>query len=284
MKNILLESFKKASLSNKDFRNCLLNNLSSIDHYCMSHYLDEGLIHTYDLRKTEAYIKKFLSLEDWQVRFVKSEIGITCCNFVINDDTKRIEKAKDFMDHVLGWYVTSSFKWQNPIDKNQYAVLEFRPKFLESDKLQDHIKANPILWHCTTLSRYQKIKKQGFVPKSSNSRFKYPDRVHFLLGDMSMNDTISCLNLLKASSNKEQETWVILKVDVRKKDDSIPKFHYDPDFSGAVFSYENIFPRNISIEKEIEPEKKRNLTETIQFIEDEFKKLDNVSSFDNRII
>lgn len=216
----------------------LNSSVSSIERIKLS----EGLIKTYDIKNTTKIIEKRLGLKRNQYKVQEGENGIEV--IAIYTDKENKDGVMKILD-LCGYYVTNELKkWR--FFKRGY-ILEFRPKFTNTTELQKFIREYPILWHVTTEEKLEKIKKQGFVPKSSNTVFDYPSRIHFLAGTYSLNDAEKMLSIIREKSENKDSNWKIIKVDVRKKDGNIPIFHYDPDFPGAVYTYENI-PANIVFE------------------------------------
>lgn len=243
-------------------------------------WMNEGLIQTYNPEKIENYVKREYKLEDWQYRIIDNRPnGTRALNIVTLPGQRRIERLSKEFDNRFGWYLTHEFDWEHPTSKKKYKVLEFRSKFSDNSKAQEEVEKNPILWHATTYASYQKILKRGFIPKSRNKVFKYPDKVHFLIDRFSINDVIEFCKKLRKYSDHKLEDWVILKVDVRSAGREIARFYWDPDFEGSVFTYENIFPSDIKVVETIKPDRKMSLQETIEYVKQEMSKLDFSSSF-----
>lgn len=248
--------------------------MSAIDHVKKFGVgVNEALISTYDPNKISRYIKSIFKLEDWEYRIIKTQNNITGVNIVVPIDFGRTEDLKEIMYNSFGWYYTNEFNW-NSENGDKYTVLSFRPKFSVSKILQEEIKKNPVLWHVTPEARYRKIKKIGFVPKSKNTKFLYPEKIHFLLGSYSFNDAVKCYKTISKFSEYKDSAWYILKVDVRKKDGTFPKFYWDPDYNGAVYTYENIGPDKIEVVDVVKPLKSSQTN--IEELKEHYKKLDRV--------
>lgn len=279
--NILLESFKKHEMT-KEGKESIFKVISNID-FRKKGAINEALIYSYNPNKIKKYIKKYFDLEEWQYRIVKTCNNITGLNIVMPDLSDRIEELKKVLNENFGWYYTNGFEWKN--DNGQtYKVLCFRPKFSDYKEIEKEILKNPYLWHVTPFLVYQKIKKQGLIPKAKNTKFEYPDKIYFLPGNFKYEDAVECYKNISRFSKYKDDRWVILKVNVIDEQGNVPKFYYDPDYTGAIYTYESIRPNKIELINIIEPKKKKNLKETIEYIKKMNDMLDNPMTYESMIL
>ena len=273
-KDLFLESFKKkvANMTSLEFSRAY----SSLNDLSVSRMmLHEGLIKTYDLEKTVAYVKDYVGLEDWNIVYERARNGIITVRIVIPEgDEETYRNVCRVMCDLCGYYVTHErFAPVKDKDGNLIDCREmfFRPKFSSRKRVEEYLKRHPRVWHITSMERAEKIKKQGFVPKSSNKLFKYPEKVHFLLGFYTEDQVADIGKKLKRVEGRDNEVWTIMVVDIRKPDGTFPKFYVDPDLDGSIYTYENI--PSSSIIETFEEKRRRNLEETIDYIRDSIGKL-----------
>ena len=188
-------------------------------------------------------------------------------------------------------------------DTNSYDCILYtlEPKFIidVTDIVYD--KFDGILYHITLSKNIEKIKNKGFIPRNSKSfNFDYPDRVYMFTRippdnfkmnmlnfitykkkqikqdlEKSVNDYMSgkiTLQELKYKYNHRYDynSWIIIKVNLKDKrtyieDNNATKYRFfdDPNSLGGIFTYENIDPLCLNIQKEIK-------------FDDKDKELDNI--------
>ena len=100
-----------------------------------------------------------------------------------------------------------------------------------------------MLYHACDGSVIEKIKKLGLSPKTNNKIEVHPDRVYFCT-------TVECVKSL--TNNKRftkktvSDTVYLLTIDMDNLDHNID-FYTDPSHKDAIYTNQNISPRNIKI-------------------------------------
>lgn len=201
----------------------------------------EGLTMTYPTKKTISYIKNTLEKKNLPIgEFIENnyygESDIADSINVIVDGYSLTQELNDTLVKLFDscGYYQSCFYWSD--DKHD-GIYQFEPKYQE-----DAFNATEIgdyLYHITTLNHYNKIIKQGFIPKSKNKKFNYPPRCYFFTEC----DVEFMIDFMHGSGKaKQNDELILITVDTRKLKDDI-KFWIDQLFVGediAVYTYDNI--------------------------------------------
>ena len=204
-------------------------------------HLFEGLIKTYPTDKTINHIKNVLRKKELPIgEFIENnyygESDIADSINVIVDCYSVTQELNDTLIKLFdscGYYL-STFYWTE--DKNN-GVYQFEPKYREEE--YKGIEIGDFLYHVTTIGHYNKIIKQGFIPKSKNKIFDYPPRCYFFT---EKNVDFMKEFMIDSRKAKEGEELVLITVDTNKLSDDI-KFWDDQLFVGediAVYTYNNI--------------------------------------------
>ena len=217
----------------------------------MTGNLDEGLIHTYPSDKVIPYLKKYFNIIDGQIR---SEIGLNgeerIIIFVptIKDNLTVIEQVMDR----LGWFCSdkNGFRTVSP----DWKIMQFEKKF--QDDYNDEIrKNNTKLYHIAPTYYKNKIMKIGFVPKSTNADFRYPERVYFIYGKHDAVDFLNFIDMLNIGDKavKSGGKYTVFELDMTKIPKRV-KFYYDGNFDYGVFTTDAIPPSTIVWSGDVELE------------------------------
>lgn len=212
--------------------------------------LTEGLTMTYPTAKTINYIKdtlkkKHLPIGEFIENNYDGESDIADSINVVVDGYSLTQEVNDTLVHLFDTcgYYQSVFYWDN--EKGD-GVYQFEPKYQEHNYQGTEI--GKYLYHVTTPSHYNKIMKQGFIPKSRNKKFNYPPRCYFFT-----EKDVEFIKEFMFYSDKAQkgDELILITVDVDKLKDGI-KFWRDQLFVGtdiAVYTYDNI-PNSAIVEVE----------------------------------
>lgn len=218
--------------------------LSKIIPEFKDNFLYEGLIKSYGIDDV------ILHSEIWTIKhnFVKNikkqnDLIVVELNEISEDDFKYLITHYNF----FGWFIgiisinnhTQKFNEKNlklysdeSLNKNikLYLQAKYDQQFDES--------TIDFLYHITSESKLEKIKKLGLVPKTSNPTSNYPDRIYFAL---TYSDALTLAFEFKKMYFKETSLF-ILKI----KPDKNIKFFKDPHFlKSGVYTYQNIKPQSI---------------------------------------
>lgn len=196
--------------------------------------LYEGLINSYPYDEVRKYIIKYLNINPKNVIDYSDEQGYSEMIVIIPNDIDTIAKTKKVFDF-CGYYNSISGEADDP----DYIELHFTPKFRENDVVD--INSYPGVYHITKTRKVNKILQQGLVPKSSNTAFNYPERIHFYVGTENLLPVKLFATALYARSKDADSDYTILKVLTNKLPENI-KFYGDPDFHKGVYTNDNIPP------------------------------------------
>lgn len=189
--------------------------------------------------------------------YSKLELGIYrigMCIYVDEpnlDESSKLEEFKDSIDKVCQWAgMFISIAKSSPCRESRNArifTIVVEPKFSDRDFELSKCPDIKFLYHLTKSSRVARILKGGLNPKSSNAKFKYPDRIYLGLDPYGLeHDLLMKFNEL--DNTGRQDTHSILKIDISK----IPsknRFKVDPNYPDGLFTSDNIPPSAIGVFK-----------------------------------
>lgn len=167
-----------------------------------------------------------------------------------------LDKVNKVMDK-FGWYPSyidnkNGGKYSTNIDNfigKHEIVIGYEAKYDTQAKLD-----SKYLYHLTPDILYPKIKISGLTPKSQSKLSNHPERIYLLnpTDDDDMEEiAITLWNSI--SNNKLKDSigdYYLLRIDTSKLPNH--KFFEDPNFwmgNGAVWTYQNIPPSAISVDK-----------------------------------
>lgn len=124
----------------------------------------------------------------------------------------------------------------------------FTPKF-SYESTEEAYSGDMCVYHLTNDYYINKILKNGLVPKTKNKIENHPDRV-YVTKKKNMNNKfiLQMYKYMKNHTYKKIKKLYILKIDLSKCEDK--RFFWDPSAPNGMFTYENIPPQCITIEKE----------------------------------
>lgn len=189
-------------------------------------------------------MQKF-KLESWQIRTQTGCNGVSVMAIIPNL-TDNAELLKQGMG-ACGWSFSNSWA-VDAEDGQKWTILSFDPMF--QDNVSYAARAEGILFHWTPEYRYQAIKREGLYPRSENSLYNYPNRLHLLKGSLTENQ---CLNigkqLWKANNNPNNNgRYVLLGIYVDSLSQEM-EFYFDPRFDGGYYVKDHIPASAIKYEK-----------------------------------
>lgn len=235
-------------------RQLLEIDLSKINHtYTYANpisLLNEGLIISYPADKLIVYLKDYFGLDDGQI-YKTTNDGIDKINIYVNNIEQNVYILKNALDR-CGYFL--AFPKERNIPKNQWARLQFEPKFQENilEKLKQTEK---YLYHLSPIKYNNKIKSIGFCPKTKNNLFDYPDRIYFIKGSVDRNSVLNfgkqlCGWRIK-DHNISSEKYVLYTISLSKIPDKV-NFYIDTNFPDGVYTSDNLSPEVIINQEIIE--------------------------------
>jgi hypothetical protein len=198
---------------------------------------------TYPIHDALKYIKDKYHLQDWQAsidfRHEKVYFGIIIPH--IDDIVLQLTTDMENMGYFLGSYS----KGFADIDGHQWRTMQFEPK--EQDNIREIIESEyDVIYHVTPVNNLSSIKKNGFIPHSSENyinRFSYPDRTFFIYSKSPIEDMCKMTNMqIRYKLSRGIEAWkryAFIAVSLKKIPDYI-KMYYDGNYDRGIFVEDNI--------------------------------------------
>lgn len=252
----IVKKYIEKSQTQVDFDTSVYSKIkgSNIFHTCYSNEyyckkLGEALIRTYPLDKMKNALETRCGIYDDQIIFERREcdgIRITLVGISIpyNSTKEYIGKIVNTMD-AYGYNQMS--KLERHKDLPQIGILAFEPKYTKdiSNEVRERYK---YLFHTTSSTHLDKIKKYGLVPKEGDDVFMYPNRVYCLNGDSLNDEQIELIRRIQLSKeeikNNINNQFYLLTIDISKLPNGI-KIYCDPNSVDSIFTYDNIPPSAI---------------------------------------
>ena len=212
--------------------------------------LDEGLIKTYPAKQVKDILVRTFDLNPKQIILYDIPQGdqkIIIALFLpdVGDNINRISG----MMKVCGYTLARSD--EHTIDGDKWVSLSFTPNFQAPRDMGDEYA----LWHISPKRYEESILRNGFIPYSRNTVFKYPDRIYFFKGSLPKEEVIKLGRTLYMSSNTKSSEYVDLskyvlyRVALHKVPSRV-RFYSDPDWTeAAIYTPDNI-PSSAIISKE----------------------------------
>ena len=165
----------KEIIYNDIFRVSYSNPLSLMMHG----KIDEGYYASYPIEKVKKYITNMFNLSKGQFIIHKNENDDTyTCTILIYVDNTPISNKISNLDKAMslcGYY--GGIVDDDALNGKRVKVIQYEPRFQGS--ANEFVKENKFLYHITPSYYEDKILRNGFVPKSKNKIFNYPDRIYF---------------------------------------------------------------------------------------------------------
>lgn len=191
------------------------------------------ITHSYDDTKKE--LKRLYNMSDWQIReqVVANNIKVIVLLCDISNNRKMMI---DTMSG-CGW---SLAKAQNiMLNGTPWVMLSFDPMF--QDDITAEVMKYDFVFHITPKYNIDAIMLNGLEPRSENSYFQYPKRLHILKGDLDLPQIYDIgKQLCDANNNvKNDGNYILLAITVKRLPESI-RFYYDPRYEGGYYTKQNI--------------------------------------------
>lgn len=245
-------------ISENDLKSCIIDYRCINDGFSYDDFaglmLNEGIFATFPIDTTIRHLRRHFKIPEAMIGKSIGSDGNERINVTIATINDNYEVLKRIM-HLCGYYRAYPPCNDNDIPKNKWVTFQFEPCKPPADTTL--LNGETTLLHITRSERAEKILRQGFVPKSKNSSFRYPERIYFLKGSMK-NKWIQVASMLYAAAETAiysdgkplRRRYSCITVDI----DNIPKnieFFADANFKGGVYTEEYIPPSAIvSVEKE----------------------------------
>ena len=227
---------KKISLTETQFGrfglNITFDNPLTMDMYLLNEgKLREGLIRTYPVDKVCGYISDYLGIPEKSVmKNDKNGIETIIINIPTGDKSLESETIKVMTN--LCRYLLSLKQTRHD---GKEMRLHFEPKF--EDDVTKMVNNEKFLVHASPHFNRDKILKMGFLPKTKNTFFNYPERVYFFLGSNGIDNIINVVKNINNVKSSEyiNGTYDLYLIDVSKIPVKV-RFYVDPNANGCVFT------------------------------------------------
>jgi hypothetical protein len=184
--------------------------------------LKEEATSTLSIEETRRQIQSKFHFKDWQFATQNGENGVRLVILYpgILRNTRLIKQAMS----ACGW----SLAVKGYIVKNKmvWRAMSFDPMFQED--VSTEARQYGYLYHWTPLYNYRLIAKEGLKPKSENSVFDYPDRLHLIKGNTPQDEVVA-IGLQLCLSNKRLKNngdYVLLSIDMSMVPSNTEIYYY----------------------------------------------------------
>lgn len=212
--------------------------------------LEESLIASYDISKVKDIFERRFGIGNGIVfKVIERERNGHVVHYAMVGVPYKVLN-NELKNEIISFMKFCGYSFDTKTKESGDAInLFFKPRFQTDDCTDDVRTRCRFVYHLTPASNFDKILKNGFVPKSENMLFSYPDRVYFFLGN---NLKRKSLNLMKTvwKSHGSPEA-VVLMVDLEKVPEDVI-FRTDFDADEAIFTHDNISPYAIAGYKKFE--------------------------------
>lgn len=235
------ELFEFGSLNPVTYYNPVVTALNANE----DRLLNEAEYATYPIRTTIKYVSDALNIPLSSFKTVAAYnftyfIKVTIPN--IEEDRKKIDKAM----HLCGYYCA---KKEYHKGDTRFLDLTYEPKYIDE---ADYIaRSNQVLYHLSPLPYKEKILRNGFIPKSNSTKFTYPDRSYFFLGNVDKAKIKEWIPVFRFHNKKYKNTpYCLYTINVDKIPNNVI-FYLDPNLKGGCYTSDNISPNTIISVEEI---------------------------------
>ena len=221
--------------------------------------LEEGLIRSYPVDKTLAYLNRCIQTPLIQASVVRCGNGVQGIQVSYPEYADNKEVITDILNSCGFYYSYDKDTYTETFGTHEivFHIALFEPKFNEEvDGLRNEEK---VLYHITHTSNEQRILKQGFTPRDNGSEMTYPPRIFFGRGSdgkqkalyMGVNlytKRIGRYNKEDSQRNnkdsRRNDQYTLFTVDVAKMPNNI-RFYGDPGSYTGVWTNDNVPPNCI---------------------------------------
>lgn len=191
--------------------------------------------------------------KNWEFDYNRQDnkFWITIKQMITSDVFEQLLQLINNYGWFISAYTTNSQQWDSPVYTKQQVIDLLPTNFIEFQvEAKFDIETNkipPILYHATQTTKVPNILKIGLTPKSNNTIASYPDRI-YLAYDLS---NLEHELLPHIAQHTNQKNWTILKIDTTNKNFPNLRLFSDPNYPYGYYTMTNIYPKCISIVKDI---------------------------------
>lgn len=140
-----------------------------------------------------------------------------------------------------GWYLSRE-RVEDVVRGRKWIQMVFEPYW--TIDATDILMHTSTLYHITLTENVETIRREGFVPKAMNKKFRYPPRTHFFTGECTLRFVKHAAKEISDGAHRTLEEYSIILLDTDLIPENI-KFYFDPDYECAIYTYETIPPKSI---------------------------------------
>lgn len=179
----------------------------------------------------------------WQFRVIERGHDIQICLCIANFPNAVKEITKDL--NQMGYFISSEEIVIDHLNQEWYEM-QFEPIYQVDES--DEILNLGDLYHITPSYNVEGILANGLMPSSKNSKFKYPNRIFLMTGNIPIDSIKSIGKQLynNDTNNNNDGTYTLFKIDSEQLRGNI-SLYYDPNFEFGAFTEQLIPPQAITI-------------------------------------
>lgn len=197
--------------------------------------LSEGIHTTYDIEKVRDEIVNKYLMEDWQFIIADgcNEIKVAIVIPMVGEND---DMVKSDIEN-LGYY--ESNRRLEIINDKKYFNIQFNPRYPKC--VNNEVGTMSCILHLTPKYNLESIMKNGFIPQHKNEKYTYPDRLHFIKGNVTEHEIVNIgQQLCDINNNPENDgTYVLFTLSVDKIPRSV-KFIGDACYEMGICTEEKI--------------------------------------------
>lgn len=195
----------------------------------------EGVQHTFGIDDVKDSISKKYGLKDWQFLIKEGDNDIKIA-LVIPHISMNEQFIVDDM-YALGYY--ENYREFEEEDGLVYTIIKFDPIYPKD--ITNEVRTQKNIRHLTPKYNLESIIKYGFIPQSSNSKFKYPPRLHFLKEDIDLFNIKHLGRQLNKFNDNKNNTgeYLLFTIDVSLIPKNV-KFIGDSSYKFGICTYQSI--------------------------------------------
>ena len=193
--------------------------------------IKEGLIKTYPSLFAFNQLKNKYGLDNREIRMSSAPNGIGNIEIVLNRKNAAKEDEINKLMETYGY-----------VPGFRFVDIIYEPKHEAEISQSELDQTCRYLIHFSPFSKINKIKRNGFVPRSDNELYSYPERVYFFKYDnnFNWNEAIETVRRISRSRGEKEGTkYAVYFLDVKKIPDNA-RFYQDKNSNNGVYTSDNI--------------------------------------------
>ena len=193
--------------------------------------IKEGLIRTYPSLFAFRQLKNKYGLDNREIRVSSTSNGVGAIEVVLSRKNAAKEDEINKLMETYGY-----------VPGFRFVDIIYEPKHETEIKRNTLEQTCGYLIHISPFSKIDKIRQNGFVPRSDNELYSYPERVYFFKYDINFNwdDTIETIRRIsKSRGEKEGTKYAVYFLDIKRIPDNA-RFYQDKNSNNGIYTSDNI--------------------------------------------